>query len=466
MSDDWGGGSSSGGYDDDEGGSVSDTTHKSWFQRVMDSFVGAVVGIVLFLVSFVILFWNEGRAVNTARALEETGANVKEIKSDKVDPAMEAKLVHMSGKAVPTAPVKDDKFDIEANAIRLSRTVEMYQWQEKTRTEKKKAAFGGKETTKTIYTYDKIWSNSPINSSNFRINKNAGGGGDGDDEFDDDRAVKGGRNNPPWPDQFKSASFLAKQVKLGAYTLSEKLVEQISGGGPLALKQEDFDKLPDDLKNQFRLEGSSFYKAAKAGGPSPAIGDLRVAFSVVNPTEVSIIAEQTGETFRPFQPKTSTDTINMLTVGNKNAKEMVTAAQATNTTVTWILRLVGFLCMAIGFYMVLKPIAILTDFLPFISSLVGFVLGFIAFLVAVPLTLITIAIAWIFYRPLLAFGLLGVAAVVLVGVLALYFKLKKGKGAGKAKSNAKDADDEEEQPRKRRRPADDDEDDRPRRRRD
>jgi hypothetical protein len=465
--DDWGGGGGGGGsYDDDDGGgSVGETSHKSWFQRVMDSFVGAVIGIVLFLASFVILFWNEGRAVNTARALEETDAVVKEIKSDKVDASMDGKVVHMTGKAVPTEPVKDDKFGIEADAIKLSRSVEMFQWRENTRTEKKKAAIGGKETTKTIYTYEKVWSNTPINSANFKWNKTAGAAADPDDEFDGDNT--GGRKprvNPPWPDEFKSASFLAAQVKLGAYTLSKKLVEQISGGTPLAVNQEIFDKLPGDLKGQFRLDGGSLYKAAKADGPGPHVGDLRVAFNVVNSTEVSIIAEQTGETFRPFQPKTSTNQIEMLAVGNQSAKQMVTAAQQGNVVITWIIRLIGFLCMAIGFYLVLNPIAILTDFLPFISTAVGFVLGLLSFLVAVPLTLITIAIAWVFYRPMLAFALLGVAAVVLVGAFALYFKLKSGKGAAKPKSKSRGSDDGDDRPRNRR-PADDDADDRPRKRR-
>ncbi len=467
MADDWGGGG--GGYDDDGGGSLGETSHKSWFQRVMDSFVGAVIGIVVFLLSFVVLFWNEGRAVNTARGLEETGANVKEIKSDAVDKSMDGKLVHMTGKAVPTDPVKDETFGVEATAIRLARTVEMFQWVEKSKSEKKKAAFGGKETTKTVYTYDRVWSPSPIDSSTFKWNKNLGGGAaDPDEEFgDNDTGGRKPRVNPPWPDQFKTASFLAKQVKLGAYTLSEKLVQQISGNAPLAVNQEAYDKLPGELRSQFVLDGGGLYKAAKGEGQKPALGDLRVNFNVVNATDVSVIAQQTGESFTAFQPKTSTDTIQTLSMGTRSAKEMVQERLAANATITWILRLIGFLMMAIGFYLVLKPIAILTDFLPFISSLVGFVLGFIAVMVAIPFTLITIGIAWIFYRPMLGLALLGAAAAILAVILVLYFKARKNKGDGKSasKSQARSRDDDEEERPRKRRPADDD-DDRPRRRRD
>src|SRR5207302_8923864 len=104
-------------------------------------------------------------------------------------------------------------------------------------------------------------------------------------------------------------------------------------------------------KKEYRVESGVFYKG-KGSTAEPAIGDVKVRFTVTKPREVSVIAEQTQNTFRAFQPKRSTDKIEMLSDGNKSAKEMVTEAEAANTMMTWVLRLVGFILMAIGIFLI------------------------------------------------------------------------------------------------------------------
>ena len=96
---------------------------------------------------------------------------------------------------------------------------------------------------------------------------------------------------------------------------------------------------------------------------------------------------------------------------------------------TWILRGVGFFMMGIGLSMVFKPLSVIADVLPFLGNLVEAGTGFIAFLIAFGFSFITIAIAWLFYRPLLGGGLLvlGIAAFVMMGG-----KLQKAKVRRKA----------------------------------
>jgi hypothetical protein len=56
---------------------------------------------------------------------------------------------------------------------------------------------------------------------------------------------------------------------------------------------------------------------------------------------------------------------------------------------------------------------VVADVIPFLGSLVGMGIGLAAFLVALCLSLVTIAIAWVAHRPLLGIGLLVGAAIVL-----------------------------------------------------
>src|SRR4051812_752026 len=44
---------------------------QSWGSRLLESIKSVLIGLVLFVVAFPLLFWNEGRAVHTAKCLAE-----------------------------------------------------------------------------------------------------------------------------------------------------------------------------------------------------------------------------------------------------------------------------------------------------------------------------------------------------------------------------------------------------------
>ncbi len=130
----------------------TETTTKSWGQRISDSIKGILVGLLLIVVSVVGLFWNEGRAVQTARSLAEGAGLVVQGSSARVDAANEGKLVHVSGDTKVTAPIADPEFGVSLRALKLVRVVEMYQWKEEAKTETRKKVGGSEETT-TTYEY-------------------------------------------------------------------------------------------------------------------------------------------------------------------------------------------------------------------------------------------------------------------------------------------------------------------------
>jgi hypothetical protein len=82
--------------------------------------------------------------------------------------------------------------------------------------------------------------------------------------------------------------------------------------------------------------------------------------------------------------------------------------------------------MLIGLKMVFEPLGVLADVLPFLGSIMRVGTGFVAGVLAFVLTLITIAIAWLFYRPVLGVTLLVVAGG---GIYVLLKKLKAKKAA-------------------------------------
>src|SRR5215470_7840525 len=127
----------------DAGGSdVSDSftevTSTSWFSRIGQSIVGVLFGIVLVVGSAVLLFWNEGRAVQTARSLAEGQGIIVDADVGRIDAVNDGKLVHVSGDLKTSAPLNDAEFGVSTKAARLVRNVEMYQWKEESHTETRK----------------------------------------------------------------------------------------------------------------------------------------------------------------------------------------------------------------------------------------------------------------------------------------------------------------------------------------
>ena len=147
--------------------SFTTVTQRSWGSRLGGSIGGVLVGILLFGAAFPLLFWNESRSVDRARAMKEGRAGVVTLdRVDKIDSGKEGRLVWLTGKAVTDETLRDEEFAVAVNAIRLRRTVEMYQWVEEKDSETKKKMGGGTETV-TTYRYNKKWSDSPIDSSRF-----------------------------------------------------------------------------------------------------------------------------------------------------------------------------------------------------------------------------------------------------------------------------------------------------------
>lgn len=379
-------------YDDQD--THTEVSVESWGSRIAGSLVGILVGVVLVLVSLVLLWWNEGRAVQTAKSLEEGGGVVLPISADKIDPGNEGKLVYLSGLATTDETLKDPVFNVSGQALRLSRDVEMYQWDESKEQQQEKK-LGGKEVTTTTYSYNKGWHSSLINSANFEKQR----------EHENPAAMP-----------YKNETYKARKVTLGAFILPAGLAGRISGDQQLSAAES---QIPAKLRGKAQINGGKIYVGSNPSAPT--VGDLMVSHKIVNPATVSIIAKQSGSSLAPYKTSAGNE-IYMLEKGAQSAATMFQAAESGNTTMTWILRVVGFVLMFAGFKLVFNPLVVLADVLPFLGSLVSVGTGLVSFLLAGPLTLITIAISWIFYRPLLG-GILLVVAIG--GIVAIKFMPKK-----------------------------------------
>lgn len=379
---------------------ITEVTEQGWLSRLGGSIKGVLIGLVLFVAAFPLLWWNEGRAVQTYKSLKEGAGSVISVAANEVDAKHENKLVHLSGKAVTTENVKDPIFGVSAQAIRLIRDVEMYQWVEKVESKKEKKV-GGKEVTTKTYNYEKAWKSSLVESSGFK-------------------QEEGHKNPATMP--YTNDSWSAGVVSLGAFKLNDGLKRKISASEKIPFTSAMLAMIPGALRSRAKVSGDALYVGNDPS--SPAVGDLKITFAKVPPAEVSVIAQQHGTTFVPYQTKAG-DKLEMLSPGIVPAAQMFAAAQAANVMMTWILRLIGFVLMFVGLSLIFRPLAVVADLVPMVGDILRMGFGVVSFAIALPLTLLTIAIAWLVYRPVLGVALLVVAIGVIVGIKMLAQKRKR-----------------------------------------
>ncbi len=378
--------------------SFTEVSNQSWFSRVGGAFKGILVGGLLAIIAIPLLFWNEGRAVHRARTLAEGRGLVRaDVSPDSIDSANEGQLVHMVGTAHSDATLSDEKFAITVDdAIKLVRRVEMYQWRENKKTRRKKK-IGGRRRTETEYSYDQVWSDTEIDSADFHQQ--------GKSTY--------GKGNPPMP--YRTEVWTAPEVHFGAFRLAADQVDKISNYQPVTLEADKtFSFVDPDQKEKLKIEDNRYYLGDEP--KMPKVGDVRIWFEYVGPSELSFVYQQQGDSFQPF--KTRDGSISLFADGRKSADDLFTAAETANTMLLWGLRLAGFVVMAVGFGLVLRPLAVLSDVVPFLGGLVGFGIAIVAMMVAGGISLIVIAVAWLFYRPVFA-------AVLLVAAVALFFLARR-----------------------------------------
>jgi hypothetical protein len=380
-------------------GSFTTVTQTSFGSRVKGALAGVLIGLALVPGSAWMLFWNEGRAVQTARSLSEGAGAVQAAEAGRVDAALEGRLVHVSGPLTVAGPLRDPDFPVQANgALRIVRTVEMYQWREDRRSETR-TNLGGSQETVTTYNYTRGWSNQQIDSSRFRQPE--------------------GRFNPQM--RYAARDTVVPEARLGARRLGEAQLRGIGETQPIVLDAATFQPPPGA-----RVMDGGLYVGRDPGNPQ--IGDLRIRFAQAPVGTVSVVARQVGDGFAPFQTRAG-DSLMMVRSGSVPAAQMFQSAESANSVLTWVLRGVGFVLMLSAFGMILRPFSVIGSVVPMIGSIVGVGTGLVSLMLTMVLAPLVIAFAWIWFRPLVGGIVLVVGLGAAFGLSRLVAKRRAAAGA-------------------------------------
>lgn len=346
---------------------------------------GVLSGLLLLIIGIGLLWYNEGRTVKTLNTINEAKKNYTDVSSATVDSKYEGKLIATKGKIDinNVSLLTDTKFGINVKAAKLKRVVEMYQWKESCETD---------EDDKTTCTYEQVWEDSLIDSSDFK---------------------EPGHTNPTTM-PYASEEYIADNVKLGAYILPEELIKKLSCN-----RKKDNTELTQEYNKS--VEGLNVVDnyITNVKDNNAAIGNIRISYEYLDSETVSVMAVQDGNSFVAFTSKTGKDVYKIMK-GNYTGAQILEGMVKSNNNLKWILRIIGILLVIGAFNSMFAFINNIAGLVPILGNIVQGATGLIATLLGLAVSLLVIAIAWFRFRPILSLVL------ILVAVFIVFFlRMKK-----------------------------------------
>lgn len=373
------------------------TSRRSYGSRIMNSFVGVLLGIALIIGMSILLFWNEGRY-----NLADLAKNAQELTATNAS-SLEGQLVwHKCTLQGGTMTFLNDDVIIDNNYIYLERNVEVYAWIESSET-KTHDNIGGSQDVETVYSYKLGWTDNPVDPVNFQ-----------DPEMHTKQAPIV---------NIASMQYRNPNITIDKYSIDADTLE-ISSIQELILKSGETVEA-GALSEEALISGNYiYYKAPLSTGPNnPSFNDIRVKYQYIPASLDGLIIgkikgnslvkfiNEDAEIYRFFDANTLEEAVSQL---NQEYK-----------TTTWMLRIIGSIAMCVGFALLTGPFSTLLMVLPMLGNASKFLLGIVSFLIGAVYSVIVIVISAVFHNPIALAVAIGI--IILLVIMGIRKKKKKVK---------------------------------------
>jgi hypothetical protein len=357
--------------------------YRGFGSNLLNSVVGVLVGIIMFLASFWVLWWNEGRTDMSmvAKKAVVVDAAGKDSNGD-------GKLIAATSTLTTDEQIGDPDYLKTGPYLMLRREVEMYAWVEDKHTREEKQLGGGTKTI-TTYEYNLKWTARPKSSDDFRHPE--------------------GHRNPALA--IPNQTFRAAGGHVGAFAFDPSEVE-LPPSKDLSLGDRVIGHPKHDDRYIFRGRGSL---------ESPHLGDVRISFEAVESgSTVTLYGERHGQKISPYMYR-GEDKLFRVVPGTH--QQAIAYLHQEHTMITWVLRIVGFVLMWFGLTLFFGPINTMLDILPFLGSMGRFIIGVVMFPLALILSSVTITVSMVAHSPIL----LAIAVVVVATTCIVVLRRRKQK---------------------------------------
>lgn len=339
-------------------------------QKLKNSITGVLIGFVLFIASFFILYKGETRVDRSKIVMGATA-----IEPDSSAEAAEGQTVKFAGKAVTPSPVADAECGADGRFLYLARLAEMYAWVEKTETRTKTTRSGGRKRRKTIKKtrYVKQWTSSPPDSSRFKKPQ--------------------GHANPSMG--VKSQTWVASGVTVGSLPVDLDSA-RVHGAAALpepAARKPTPTPSPEAAKDDTRAASGPWF-IGKGSPSSPEVGDIRLSYTGVKDGSELFVC---GKLDRGKVVPTFEKGVKFMIASTQSEPEVTAMLRGEHRMWTWIARIGGFVCMWLGMCLMVGPLTFLLNYIPLLGGLATGMLNLAFGIIALVLSLLTIVLVRLFW---------------------------------------------------------------------
>ncbi|XP_050094744.1 transmembrane protein 43 homolog [Anopheles aquasalis] len=337
-------------------------------------------GALLFINGSVFLVWNEGRAIRILLSLDEALSDAFTVRADSpYEKQYEGRLVHLNGPMITGEPLTEPDYNIQVQAVKLKRRVQMYQWVEETVENRFGETVATVETDERSYFYNREWRDELVDSRSFYI--------------------RHGHHNPTaFP--LDSTVHTSEHVYIGPYELGDSAKNRFQN-----FQEVTSDTRPEDPS--VKLHSGLYYHSNDIWNPE--VGDIRIQFAYagLEGSYVTVVGKLEQGKIVPYE-STHSRKVLLLELGEHNLHEIFRMEHHQQRLVTWGVRFAGWVmlffaatcCTTIMEHLV-RQHRLLRIFCPDATFNFHRNATF-SFSVA----LVIVSIAWIAHRPWLGGGLL------------------------------------------------------------
>ncbi|XP_006562423.1 transmembrane protein 43 homolog isoform X2 [Apis mellifera] len=306
-------------------------------EQFRESWLTAIIGLIMFATGMCLLFWNEGRAVKVAHSLDEALRNVAILPNAlKLLPEYEGRLIHLSGPLKISEPLTEPDYGVIVSSVKLKRRVQMYQWV----------------------------------------------------EIEEERRT--GHHNPKEM-PIKSQVQVADEVKIGAFIF----------GIELKKKFNDFVEVTSDERPErkdIKMHSGLYYHSSNLW--KPKVGDIRIQFSYAGKGGdiYSIVGMLQKGTIVPYITSHGEEIL-LQRRHKMSVDQMFHSEHVHNYWRTWSIRGLGWLVLFLAatcLANILRTVILNSTFLCGIIAVESLTMS-----VSMSISLLVIGFAWVWYRPVI-----------------------------------------------------------------
>ena len=359
---------------------IVETSTTGCFQRILNSFLGILVGLALFIGSFVVLYWNEGHF-----DLSKDAKKAVQIQANQSpDASLNGKLIAVTGPVTSTETLGDGLYLKPSNILALTRKVEIFEWNESQQSSSK-TNIGGSNTTTTTYTYALDWTDSPHDSSEF---KNPAGHVNPKKTIDD-------------------TTLRIKSAEIGNFTLDMQTID-LPSFSPISLNLDDTTVTPTATVI------SDYVYVGHGTLASPELGDMRISYTeLADNTTLTAMGSQNDTLISSYYDAGGHKLYRLF---QGSLGDAVATLHKEYQLWIWVFRGIGFLMMWIGLMLFFGPISVILDVLPVFGGISRGAIGFLTFLLSVVLSAVTIVVSILLHSIIFLIGAVVVAFLIFMGI--------------------------------------------------